>query len=369
MSESLTRTGRCETGDGADLAARIRAAGDATIGVEEEFILVDRAAMPVAAARDVARHAGEDPCLRVELPDCQVEVATPPRASLDAIEADLRRGRSAVQAWCPPETRPISAAVHPQAVETGVASARAQDLVGRFGWLARSQLLASVQVHVALGDPQVTVAVHDEMRAHLPLITALAAAAPFHGGRDLGLATVRPFVSVLLPRQGIPPAFGTLEAYVADLEWLVASGAAADPTEWWWDLRIHPHHGTLEVRVADAQPSVGDAMGVVEFVVALVRHLGLSARHGDLGPPAPSWHIDENRRSAARGGLDAPFRDAGGRCRSVREVLTALVDRLEDGPSGLLDRTRALMASPVHERLRVLGPRDSVRYLAEVFAS
>ncbi|HET8930288.1 MAG TPA: glutamate-cysteine ligase family protein [Acidimicrobiales bacterium] len=255
ISEPLTRTVPVETPDIGELRSRIRRSGRHTVGVEEEFILVDGAGMPTAEAARIARRVEHDDRLRTELPDCQIELATPPRSSLELIERDLRRGRAAAAGWCDGVAIPISAAVHPFVAETEVAGLRAADVGRRYGWLARSQLLGALQVHVAVGDPDVIVPVHDELRSYLPLITGLAAAAPFREGRDLGMASVRPFISSLLPRQGIPPAFATLDAYVDALSWLVGSGVADDPTEWWWDLRIHPTYGTLEVRVADAQPT------------------------------------------------------------------------------------------------------------------
>lgn len=367
MSEPLTRTLPVETPDVGELRSRIRRSGRNTVGVEEEFILVDGCGTPAGEAARVAENADHDARLRVELPDCQIELATPPRTSPETLEADLREGRAAAVRWSQSLAIPISAAVHPFIAETEVASPRAVDLVRRYGWLARSQLLGALQVHVAVGDPDVIVPVHDELRSYLPLIAALAAAAPFRAGRDVGLASVRPFVSSLLPRHGIPPAFATLDAYVEALSWLVGSGVADDPTEWWWDLRIHPTYGTLEVRVADAQPTVADAMGVIEFIVALVMHLGDLAAAGELAPPAPSWRVDENRRAAAIAGLDGAFRDDAGRCRRGFDSLTTVIDVLESTGAGPLDRTRALMASPPHRRLRAWGARSAVNHLAEAF--
>ncbi len=328
---------------------------------------MDAIGRPVPAAPRIVDRAAGDRRLRGELPVCQIEMATPPRRDTGEIEADLRSGRAAVASWCEGLAVPISAAVHPFVDRTSVSGGRARDQVRRYGWLARRQLVGALQVHVAVGDPGLVVAVHDELRAHLPLIAGLAAAAPYARGRDTGFASVRPFVTALLPRQGIPPAFGTLARYSEALDWAVHSGAVTDPTEWWWDLRIHPLHGTLEVRVADAQPTVADAMGVVEFVVALVRHLTERAACADLPDACPTWCIDENRRAVAMAGLDATIIDPSGHRRRGDETVLALVDELEAAGTAALTRTRRLVASPAHRRLRAWGTPLVVERLGDAF--
>lgn len=338
-----------------------------TIGVEEEYLLVDAIGRPAPAAAWIVTRAGGDPRLRTELPVCQVEMATPPRRGIAAIEADLRCGRAAVSRWCKGLAVPISAAVHPFVDQTPVSGGRARDQVRRYGRLARHQLVGALQVHVAVGDPDLVVAVHDELRAHLPLVAGLAAAAPYARGQDTGFASIRPFVTALLPRQGIPPVFGSLARYADALDWAMRSGAVTDPTEWWWDLRIHPRYGTLEVRVADAQPTVSDAMGVVEFVVALVRHLTERAAAADLGVPSPTWCIDENRRAVAMAGLAATIIDSAGHRRRGDEALLALVEVLEAAGTEALARTRRLVGSPAHRRLRSWGSGQVVERLGDAF--
>jgi len=264
---------------------------------------------------------------------------------------------------------PLSAAVHPFVDRTPVAGARARGQVRRYGWLAHRQLVGALQVHVAIGDPDLVVAVHDEMRAYLPLVAGLAAAAPYARGHDTGFASIRPFVTSLLPRQGVPPAFGSLHGYAEALDWAMRTGTIADPTEWWWELRIHPNYGTIEVRVADAQPTVADAMGVVEFVVVLLRHLTARAAAADLPAPSPTWCIDENRRAAAMAGLAAPLGDPSGCRRRGDDMVLAIVEELESVQPVRLARTRALVASPAHARMRSWGPRRTVDRLREVFVA
>lgn len=355
-------------------AEALRAAADAaepfTIGVEEEYLLVglDDPHL-VDAGRTIEALAGDHPSFRRELPPCQIEMATPPRASVRQIEDDLRAGRAAVAGWSAGVARPIAAAVHPSdATFATPATDRGTALVERYGWLARSQVLGALQVHVAVGSSASMVAVHDELRTHLPHLAALAAAAPFSHGQDREMASVRPTIATLLPRQGTPPPLGSWDAFAADLRWGIDAGALGDPTQWWWELRPHPRHGTLEVRVADAQPSVAGSMGVVELVAALVRWLTARAEGGDLPPAAPSWRIDENRWAAAIAGVAATFADVRtGERRPAADELHALLDVLDPWSERGLDRTRALLAHPAHHRIRAWGLGGAVDGLAEAF--
>src|SRR5213075_2861884 len=131
-----------------------------------------------------------------------------------------------------------------------------------------------LQVHVAPGDAERTLAVYNALRGHLPELAALAANAPFHAGRDTGFASVRPLIGGLLPRQGVPPAIPSWEAFAETLRWGRVAGAVPEPRRWWWELRPHLAFGTLELRVPDAQTTVADAAAVAAFVHALVARLG-----------------------------------------------------------------------------------------------
>ena len=174
-----------------------------------------------------------------------------------------------------------------------------------------------------------TLGVYNALRSHLPELAALAANAPYFGGRDSGLASVRPKVADLLPRQGVPPAIASWEEYAAGLRWAATVNELPATARWWWELRPHPAHGTLELRVPDAQATVKDAAAVAAFAQSLVHWL--AARHdaGELQPPDPTWRIEENRWQACRHGLDARMshlRD--GSVTVARELLHERVETL-----------------------------------------
>src|SRR5918999_1342042 len=165
-----------------------------------------------------------------------------------------------------------------------------------------------------------------ELAAAAAPFGALAANAPFHAGRDTGMASIRPKIAEQLPRQGIPPAIASWESFADALAWGAASGSVPDYRRWWWELRPHPAFGTLEVRVPDAQATVADAAAVAALVHALAGWLAARDDAGEQLETADIWRLEENRWSAARWGMDAELADlATGERTPARECLRALV--------------------------------------------
>lgn len=359
-------------------AAELRATFDAvepfTVGIEEELMLLDPATLdlaPVAEELLRARLEGDARFTR-ELPAAQVEIATTPaRSARDAL-AQLAAARADLLHAADGLARPAAAAVHPFAAPAGELNEGGRyALIERaYGAVARRQLVASLQVHVAVGGAERTLAVHDALRSHLPELAALAANGAFHAGRDSGLASARPLVCGLLPRQGVPPALESWERVAAELRWGAAAGAVAEPRLWWWELRPHPSFGTLELRVPDAQTTLAEAAGVVVVAQALVAWLAERFDAGERLPVAPSWRIEENRFAALRHGLDGELADlASGERVPARERLRALLDELAPvaerlGAGALMPRAYALAERNGAIRQRAVAAERGVRGLA-----
>jgi carboxylate-amine ligase len=356
-------------------AAGVRAAFEDlppfTVGLEEEILLVDpRTFEPAPVADRVLGRAQPAAAIKPELPASQVELVSTPRGSVAEAIDELRGARHALAAAADGIARPIAAALHPTAPEhTALAGTdRAADLSARYGPVAAQQLVAALQVHVAVGSADATLAVYNALRGHLPELAALAAAAPFHAGRDTGLASARPLVCGHLPRQGVPPAIDSWDDHAADLAWGAAGGAVAEPGWWWWELRPHVRYGTLEVRVPDVQPTLGHADAVATTAHALVRHL--ARRHADgeeLGRPA-TWRIAENRFDSLHRGVEGEQIDLDtGDRRPTRRCLHDLLDRIEPDAVGCLDGARALVESNAAIDLRRAGLDGAARWLADTF--
>ena len=314
-------------------AAALRIAFDApeplTLGLEEELMLLDAETLDLLPrATDVVEACGDER-FKLEMPAAQLELALPPVPSVPAAIAALAAARRDLAAAAAPVGRLGAAGVHPFADPVGELNAgeRYAWTAAEYGEIARRQLVCALQVHVAVGGADRSLAVYNGLRPWLPLIAALAANAPFHDGRDTGMASIRPKIAEQLPRQGIPPAIGSWDEFAATLAWGAASGAVPGPRRWWWELRPHPAFGTLELRVPDAQSTVQDAAAVVALVHALVGWL--AARHDagePLEPADDGWRLAENRWSAARRGMDAELADLrSGERVPARERLAALL--------------------------------------------
>ncbi|HEX8121331.1 MAG TPA: YbdK family carboxylate-amine ligase [Solirubrobacteraceae bacterium] len=329
----------------ASLRAAFEIPSGLTVGIEEEVMLVDAATLDLAPrAGEVLEALGGDPRFKLEMPAAHLEIVLPPLASAADVAHALLAARRDLAAACEPLGLLVAAAgVHPFAAPRGPVNGgpRYESMVAEFGDVARSQLVCALQVHVAVRPADRAMAVYNALRPFLPLISALAANGPIFEGRDTVLASKRPAICELLPQQGMPPAL-TWDSYAA---------AAVDPARWWWELRPHPAHGTLEVRVPDAQATVEEAAAVVGVVHALVAKLA-----DDAGAPAPA----------------SPPSAVGAPAAADRAAATAALqaDRrvaFQHGLAGPLGpRVRALLddLAPHAERVRAAIQLESARALA-----
>jgi len=278
-------------------------------------MLLDACSLDLAPrARDVLQALAGDPHLqalagdprfKLELPAAQVEIATSPERSVAAAGAQLTRARAQLARAAGPGLRLAGAGAHPFADPIGELSGgeRYERTRLEYGELAHRQLVFGLHVHVGVGDADRALAVHDALRSYLPEIAALAANAPFHDGRDSGLASIRPKISDLLPRQGVPPALGDWDGYADALRWGASAGAVPEPRRWWWALRLHPVFGTVEARAPDTQSTVAGTIAIAALVHALVASLAERHAAGDALAVAPTWRIEQNRWSACRHGV------------------------------------------------------------------
>ena len=301
-----------------ELRAAFEQHGTTTVGLEEELMLLD------AETLDLAPHAAEvvealdDERFKREMPAAQLEIVTAPHASVAEAAQELARARADLAAAVAGRFRLAGAGAHPFAAGTGPLNRgpRYEAIGAEYAAVARRQLVFGLHVHVAVRGADRALAVYNALRSYLPLLAALGANAPFYEGHDSGLASVRPRVSGLLPRQGVPPPLESFEAYAEALRWC----GFEDPRQWWWELRLHPVFGTVEVRVPDTQTTVEDTAAIAEVIQALVNRLGEQPEQVH-----ESWRIDQNRWSAGRHGVEGEMTDlVSGERRPTRELLGEL---------------------------------------------
>ncbi|MEA2307978.1 MAG: glutamate---cysteine ligase / carboxylate-amine ligase [Thermoleophilaceae bacterium] len=315
-----------------DLRAAFDRASALTVGVEEELLLLDPETLDLAPrAVELLARTGGDERFKLELPAAQIEIVSPPFASVGELEPFLAGARRDLAAAGEGLARLAGAGVHPFAATEGEVNPgeRYDRTLAEYGRVARRQLVFALQVHVAVPGADRALAVYNALRSYLPELLALSANAPFHAGEDTGLATVRPKIGEQLPRQGVPPAIASFEDYAAALAWGERAGTVHDPRVWWWELRPHPVHGTIEVRVPDAQTTVRAGAAVAAVVHALVAWL--AARHdaGEQLEVAPTWRIEENRWAALSRGVHGRLADLRtGELEPTRDRLLRLIDQL-----------------------------------------
>jgi carboxylate-amine ligase len=320
------------------VAAGLRAAFETprpcTVGLEEELMLLHPQTLDlVPYARRALAALGGDERFKLELPAAQLESVTAPTFTVAGAARALRDARHDVAAALQGNALVAGAGAHPFAAALGelVDSPRHEALGAEFASVARRQLVFGLHVHVAVAGADRAVAVHDALRSYLPDLAALGANAPFHEGRDSGLASVRPTISSMLPRQGVPPALGCWETFEDALRWGSRARALPDPRRWWWEMRLHPVFGTIEVRVFDTQTTIAETAAMAAVIHALVAWLAERHAAGERLAVAPTWRIAENRWWAARDGLDAQLADLETGARApVRERLARLLDDLAE---------------------------------------
>ena len=175
--------------------------------------------------------------------------------------------------------------------------------------LARREPTLATHVHVGVSSSDRAIRLHNRLRAHLPLLLALSANSPFWQGRPTGFASTRTTLFDAFPRSGLPRSFRDYADWVATVERLLRSGAIPDPSFLWWDVRLQPRYGTVEVRIMDGQTTVEDVAAIAALVQALAS-VELE-RCDDPGPePRAPELIEENRFLAARDGMAALLIDA-----------------------------------------------------------
>ncbi|HEU0301394.1 MAG TPA: YbdK family carboxylate-amine ligase [Longimicrobium sp.] len=318
---------------------------DFTVGVEEEYQLVDAA---TGGLRSRARYviAGDwADELKAEMQEHTVEVETRVCQGTRCIRDDLLRLRFTAAVAAEAEgLRIVAAGTHPSSPAEGHGFNPAplyQGLREEYGRLAESQAIFGMHVHVAVPDGVDRARVSNCVRLHLPLLLALSASSPFFAGRDTGHASYRSVLWRRWPRTGPPPRFADDAEYAALVWWLTESGRIDGPGRLYWEMRPHHVYPTIEARIADCTPRVEDAVAIA----ALLRAIVAGTVEGLLGDsPLPDAFVQtllgDNGWRASRYGTAAVLADvesAEPRTISVAGAVGRLAQRLEGVAAALGD--------------------------------
>jgi glutamate---cysteine ligase / carboxylate-amine ligase len=310
-------TGKGSVRGGSVLDHRFGSGPSYTLGVEEEYMLLDPESFDLVQHIEtvlaaILGHELESQ-INPELMQSVLEIATPVCRTAGDVERELLRLRSYVCGVAREKNLRVgSAGTHPFSLferQRITAKDRYRQMVDQMQYIARRELIFGMHVHVAVDDPDKAIQVVNGLLPQLGPLLALSASSPFWRGEPTGLASSRQMIFAALPRTGLPPRFGDYAEYAEVVGQLERTGCIADYTHIWWDVRLHPRLGTIEIRICDGVTNVEDAVAITAYCQALVKQL---CERYEAGEEIPSYHrvlTSENKWLAARYGLEAPIMD------------------------------------------------------------
>jgi glutamate---cysteine ligase / carboxylate-amine ligase len=309
-----------------------------TIGIEEEYHLVDR------ATRDLKSEPPEDllaECRRrlegvsPEFLKSQIEVATPVRNTLADARADLARLRRTVAEVAGGHgLAPIAASTHPFAQwgEQKTSDAERYTLLARdLQAVGRRLVICGMHVHVGIEDAELRIDLMNQIVYFLPHLLALSTSSPFWRGEDTGLKSFRLSVFNGLPRTGMPEVFESHGEYQRLVGRLTEAGLIPDATMLWWDVRPSARFPTLEMRITDVCTHLDDAISIAALYRCLLRMLWRLRKANQRWRLYARMLISENRWRAQRYGIEEGLVDFGkGRIVPYAELLEEMIDLVRE---------------------------------------
>jgi glutamate---cysteine ligase / carboxylate-amine ligase len=304
-----------------DRAAEIFAVSkDLTVGIEEEFAVLDPTTLDLAPRFEALRDAAavSDPLLHDhitgELIASEIEIISGRGDDVhDALrrQRDRRRrlfahaaahdtalGATGTHPWADYRRQPIIDTEHYRRVAAGLQYA---------AWRNNT---FSLHVHVGVRDIDRAVRICDRLRPVLPLLLAVSANSPYVDGRSAGLHSARTQIFTRnFPRCGVPDVFGGWQSYRDYVAFLIKTRSIVEFTQVWWSIRPHFSFGTVEVRICDAQATAGESDALSELIVACVAQAGRDIDDGVPHTDEPARLIEENMWRAIRYGLDGRMID------------------------------------------------------------
>jgi carboxylate-amine ligase len=321
------------------------ASTDLTVGIEEEWALLDPETLELTPRFEQLRDAGaSDPVLKDaiagELISSEIEIRSGRGENIADARAKQQEARRRLFALAEGHgvrlgstgTHPLSDYREQHIIDTEHYR-RVEEGLKYVAW--RNNTFA-LQVHVGVQGAERAVRVCDRLRPVLPLLLAISANSPYVDRIDSGLHTARTQIfTKSFPRCGVPDAFGGWGAWADYVDVLVRTRSIVEFTQLWWSIRPHHSFGTVEVRVCDAQTTAAEADALAELMVACVAQALREIDAGETPPDLPGRLIEENMWRAIRYGQDG-------------RLLDLEADRIEEFPATeALDRLKAWTGADV----------------------
>ncbi|MHB9286111.1 glutamate--cysteine ligase [Halobacteriales archaeon Cl-PHB] len=306
-----------------------------TLGIEEEFYVVDADGRPVSGTDELVYGADPPAVLQGrldhELFKCVIETQTPRIDDPATAKKHLHAVRNALVDHAESHGFQVAAAgLHPAANWRELEHAekpRYREQLDRIQYPQHRNTTAGLHVHVGVDDADKAVWIANELRWYLPMLLALSANSPYWCGFDTGLESARAKIFEALPNTGVPTSFDSFSEFYRFEQRMLETDSIRDRGELWYDVRPHCEHGTVEVRTPDGQRDPDVVLAFVEYVHALVEDLAARYEDGESGTAYRRELLDEAKWRAIRHGQDA---DLLSRDLTEAVSLERLVDREAD---------------------------------------
>ncbi len=310
-----------------------------TIGIEEEYLLVDKETRDLANQRTekvlaaCQERLGDQ--VGPEFLKSQIEIGTRVCSSVAEVRTDLARLRhNIIEISDTHGLAPIAASTHPFATwqeqhhtERERYVALAQDLQG----VGRRLVICGMHIHVGIEDDALRIDILNQARYFLPHLLALSTSSPFWQGQNSGLKSYRLSVFDGLPRTGMPQFFSSFGEYRRTVNTLINADIIEDATKIWWDLRPSARFPTLEMRITDVCPLLDDAIAVAATYICICRMLYRLRRNNQRWRTYPVFLLNENRWRAQRYGMEKGLIDFGkGEIIAFDKLLGELFELIEE---------------------------------------
>lgn len=315
-----------------------------TIGIEEEYLLVDAETRalakdpPSALFETCAAELGDK--VAHEFLRAQIEVNTPPAASV----GDVRPHLTALRACISEHARahglaPIAASTHPfshWAEQNHTDAERYNVIAEDLQAVVRRLVICGMHVHVGVGDDDLRMDLMNQIIYFLPHLLALSTSSPFWQGENTGLMSYRMGVWDEMPRTGLPHFFDSFAEFQRHVDVLVKAGVIEDGTKIWWDVRPSARYPTLEMRICDVCTRIDDALAVAALFQCLLRMLYRLRLNNQRWRQYSAMLVDENRWRAQRYGVSGSLIDFGrGEAVAYADLLDELIDLVRDDAEAL----------------------------------
>ena len=290
---------------------------DGTVGIEEEFAILDPQTLDMVPRFEELRDSAEPELaehITGELIQSEIEIVSGRGEDLTAAMAQQAQARARLFAHVAGSDALLGATgTHPWAdyrEQPNIDTEHYRRVVEGLGYVARRNNTFSLHVHVGVRDADRAVRVCDRLRPLLPLLLAASGSSPFLDGRDTLLHSARSeSFTRTFPRCGIPDPFGSWAAYRSYIELLVRTRSIVEYTQVWWSVRPHFAFGTVEVRICDVQPTDTESDALAALIAGVVLRVVRDLDEGVPFADAPGRLIEENLWRAIRHGMDAELID------------------------------------------------------------